>query len=401
LKQNVNFTPVIFGGYVNGYSLARTFYETYKVKSIICDTVRNVAYYSKFCDYIIVENPNRNIELFLDNIKSIGEKIRKKIRIPILLVTNDIWLIPLAKYKLELENIFLYSFSGWDIIGKFVNKDKLYEQSHLLGVPYPKSLYITSNNDIDIQQLDSPFLVKPADVNEYSYSFPKQKRNFIFETVEDVFAHLKSIYLSNYKGGFIIQEYIPGGTENLYTCSSYSDSTGKIKAVSTGCKLSQSPAEAGTITSGLVKYNDEIIELTKKLLESNNFFGIANTEFKYDKRNNTYKLIEVNARPGMWNYSVFLSGVNLIEYLVNDVIYNRPLLYSESSKSLIWTMLPKREILEKIKTYDNKLIVKKLLKEGEIYNPLRNKKDGFVFNFRYYYALIKKCIKHILWCFIK
>jgi len=385
----MNIEPVIFGGFVNGYSLARTFYETYNIKSTICDVKRNVAYYSKFCKYIIVENPNKDIDKFINEIKNIGKKIKNESKTPLLLVTNDIWLIPLAKYKNELDDIFIYTFPGWDIIDKYVNKNKLYELSNSLGVPYPKNLNIYSKNNIDIEQLDFPILIKPIDVNEYSYFFPDKKRNYIFETKDNTYIHLEFIYSKNYTGGLIVQEYIPGGVENLYTCTSFSDSSGKVKAVSTGCKLSQFPVEAGTITAGLVKYNKEIIELTKTLLESNNFFGIANTEFKYDKRNNTFKLIEVNARPGMWNYSVFLSGINLINLLVDDLIFKKTLTYSEGTNSLIWTRVTKRELLKNLESYENKSEILKLLETGKIFDPLDNKNDGFIFKLRYYLSNFK------------
>jgi D-aspartate ligase len=391
----MNFTPVIFGGYVNGYSLARAFYETYKIKSVICDIERKFSYHSIFCNLIIVENPNKNVEKFIYSVKNIGKAIRSESKLPLLLVTNDIWLIPLAKYKNELEDIYIYSFSGWDIIEKFVNKNTLYSVSDLLGIPYPKTVIIDSNKNINIKQLNCPLLVKPSDVNQYTHFFPDKKRNRIFDTEEKTLEYIESIYINNYTGCFIIQEYIPGGVENLYTCTTYSNNNGEIKAASTGCKLSQSPAEAGTITSGLVKYCKEIIESTKIILESNHFFGIANTEFKYDKRDNTYKLIEVNARPGMWNYSVFLSGVNLIEYLVDDIIHNRTLFYNESKENLIWTVIPKWELNKNFERQENTLLVSRLLNEGRVFNPIINRSDGVIYKFRYNFLTFKASLKYL------
>jgi D-aspartate ligase len=388
----MNFVPVIFGGYVNGYSLARTFYETYNIESIICDISKNIAYYSKFCKFFIIKNPNNDIDAFINDVIKIGRSVRDLSKFPILLVTNDIWLIPLAKYKKKLENIFLYSFSGWDVIDKFVNKNKLYKLSFSLGISYPKTVCVNRSRrlDFDIQQLQFPLLVKPSDVNEYSYCFPGYKRNFVFETIDAILNHLRFVYENNYSGDLILQEYIPGGVENLFTCTTYSDRTGKVLAASTGCKLSQFPVEAGTITSGLVKHNKYIIEFTRILLESNSFFGIANTEFKYDTRNNTYKLIEINARPGMWNYSVFLSGINLIKYLIDDIVYKKPLSYSETRENLIWSLIAKREIKKNYENYENKLLVSKLLEDGKVFYPLRNKNDGFIFKLRYFFLLFRR-----------
>ncbi|MCL2156451.1 MAG: hypothetical protein FWH54_00315, partial [Methanobrevibacter sp.] len=253
-----------------------------------------------------------------------------------------------------------------------------------------------SINNFDFQNLCFPIIIKPSDTNEYSYYFPTKERNYIFENEEDAFSHIKLLFSSNYKGRIIIQEYIPGGAESLFTCTTYSNINGKIKAVSTGCKLSQYPSNAGTITSGLVKYNSEIITKTKTLLEANYYFGIANTEYKFDKRDNTYKLMEINARPGMWNYSSFLSGINIIKYLVDDLIYNKTLLYSESTEMLIWTRNIKKKIKINVNNYENKEIVKILLKEKKIFNPLNNKNDGLIFKIRYYLISIKEYLKFII-----
>ena len=47
------------------------------------------------------------------------------------------------------------------------------------------------------------------------------------------------------------------------------------------------------------------------LIETLGFYGIANTEFKLDIRTGEFKLIEINARSGMWNSSVLNSGINM------------------------------------------------------------------------------------------
>jgi D-aspartate ligase len=375
---NINFIPVIFGGFVNAYSLARTFYETYTIKSIVCDTRKNIAAFSKICDFITIENPNKNETNFIDIVKKIGKNICINGKTPLLLVAGDNYLIPLAKHKRELENIYLYTFSGWEIIEKLVNKNKLYELSEVLDIPYPRTV-CTNKNIQPFYHLVPPLLVKPSDGNEFLYNFPGTKRNNIFISHNEVKDYLKFIYSNNYKSDFIIQEYIPGGAENLYTCTTYSDSGGHVKGVSTGYKLSQYPSEAGTITSGITGYNKEIIYLTKVILEENEYFGIANTEFKYDKRDNTYKLMEVNARPGMWNYSTILSGINLVSLLVNDIVSKETLFYSEGCNSFIWTIISKKDVVKQIHNIENLSTVQELIKEKKIFNPIDNKAENLFF----------------------
>lgn len=372
------FKPVVFGGYVNGYSLARTFKETYNIKSIICDYTNSISYYSEFCEYRIVTDPQKNEELFVEEVQNIGKLIREDKKIPLLIVTNDIWLIPLSKYKEELEKIFMYTFSDVETINELANKNKLYELCDKIGVDYPKT-YKYNNYNESIENLTPPLLIKPSNVPEFIGYFPNKKRNGVFSTLEDARAYLEEIYSKGYKDEMIIQEYIPGGVENLYTCTTYSTQKGIVKGVSVGCKLSQYPEEAGTITSGLIKYDEEVESLTKKIIEYKKFFGIANTEFKYDARDNSYKLIEVNARPGMWNYSSILSGVNLIEKMIDDIVFNKEITFTRGMKSLIWTRISKGEIFKFIEGTENADDVKELFRKKEVYDPLVNIEEGIGF----------------------
>lgn len=391
----MKFIPVIFGGYVNAYSLARIFNETYGIKSIICDVRGNNAAFSRICRFIVMENPNTNETKFIETAARIGKEIRDKGAVPLLLAAGDNYLIPLSKHKEILELIYLYSFSGWEVIEKLVHKNRLYELSGSLNIPCPKTMCVNSPVE-DFRHLTPPLLVKPSDVNEFIYTFPGKKKNRVFNNYDETRFYVMMIYSGNYQSELIIQEYIPGGAENLFTCTTYSDTSGKIRTVSTGHKLSQHPPEAGTITSGITGYNKDIINLTKIILEHCYYFGIANTEFKYDKRNNTYRLMEVNARPGMWNYSTLLSGVNIIQSLVNDAVYKKSLPYTEGHTAFLWSIVSKGEMIKQTTGTENQSMVFDLIKKGNFFNPLDNKIENIIFKFmeKYRLSLFRKlCVK--------
>ena len=67
------------------------------------------------------------------------------------------------------------------------------------------------------------------------------------------------------------------------------------------------------------------------------FHGIANTEFKFDKNSGEFKLIEINARPGMWNLSALNTGVNLPLLAYGDACgYSDYKFTGTSNKELVW-----------------------------------------------------------------
>ena len=107
---------------------------------------------------------------------------------------------------------------------------------------------------------------------------------------------------------------------------------------STGHKIRQNPPDAGTIVSGRVTPEPELFQLGKKLIKAAGYYGISNTEFKKDPRDGNFKLIEINPRPGMWNYSVMASGINL-PYIAYEEVHGRTVSpVGSTEQELIWIL---------------------------------------------------------------
>ena len=242
LRNDINI--IIFGGYVNGYSIARTIKETYDIKPIILDYKKLFSSKSKLCDFMLTYDPKKEEEKFLEHMKVIGQKLEGKKNI--IFVTNDEWLIPLSIHRKELEKYFIYTFSDWEIIKNLTIKKNLYRLCEDLQISFPKTQIIDKESIYKIKTLKLPILLKPSNVVNYIKSI-KGKRNNVFNNYDDALSFLK-ICFEKYNDLIIAQEYIPGGVENLYTASTYSNKV-VFKKISIGYRLSQY-LQAGTITSG-------------------------------------------------------------------------------------------------------------------------------------------------------
>lgn len=384
MKDEANI--IIFGGYVNGYSIARTINETYSLKPFIFDYKKQFSSKSKFVNYRMTYNPAET-EKFIQDLKNFGKKTKDKKNI--IFVTNDEWLIPLAKHKKDLEEYYIYTFSDWEVIKQLTIKKNLYQLCEQLEIPYPQTEVIDKQNINKIKKLKTPILIKPSNVVNYINSV-KEKRNNVFDNYNDAEQFIIKCF-KKYEDLLIAQEYIPGGVENLYTATTYSNKDGLLLGISIGHKLSQYPPEAGTITSGYTKYIEEIEHMTRKIIKESKYYGIANTEYKYDIRDNTYKLIEINPRPGMWNYSALKSGVNLFYLLIED-------LYNQSDKkavikeediirgkeNVVWTVIPKLELKKILKN-------NKIYQYSEIIDPRKNVRESI----KYKINLKISDIKHL------
>jgi len=345
---NKKILPIVLGGGVNGYSAIRSIYETFNIKSKIIEYRKYFSYYSKFSDYYFVSDPKSNPNEFVEKLIDISKNHyeSKKIIFP----TTDAFLIPLLKNMNRLEKHYIFPFSKWSVVKKLIFKDKLYQLCKNLNIKYPRTQKISRIDDLDLNIISFPVLVKPSNVVDFETCFSGEKKNKIFDKKERLIKYLKKRFTTkDFKSGFIVQNYIKGGTENLYTITTYTDKNFDIKGASIGHKLNQYPPDAGTIRSGYVNWKEGLFEDTQKLFKETGFYGIANTEYKLDQETGEFYMMEVNPRSGVWNYSCYATGVDLFGMSIKEHALDKEIDFKKSNENIVWTIENKDRLLKQIK----------------------------------------------------
>ena len=109
-----------------------------------------------------------------------------------------------------------------------------------------------------------------------------------------------------------MSEYIPGPEKYIYTYGSVADN-GDVLSEYMGRKLTQRPMRFGV--AGIAESTpmiDDVRTFSKAILKASDFSGISQIEFKWDKRDGQYYLMEINPRIWLWAQTATLSGVNLV-----------------------------------------------------------------------------------------
>ena len=65
------------------------------------------------------------------------------------------------------------------------------------------------------------------------------------------------------------------------------------------------------------------VQILKDFMESIHYHGFAEVDMKYDPRDNTFKVLEINARQGRCSYYLAMMGKNLVQVLVDDCVYHK------------------------------------------------------------------------------
>ncbi|MDB5465843.1 MAG: hypothetical protein JWQ46_605 [Phenylobacterium sp.] len=96
----------------------------------------------------------------------------------------------------------------------------------------------------------------------------------------------------------IIQEYIPDDQAEDWFYHGYCKEGGESVVGFTGRKLRSYPPFRGATSYGLSAINDDVVEISQSLLRKLQYAGIVELEFRFDKRDGQYKLIDFNPRLG-------------------------------------------------------------------------------------------------------
>jgi D-aspartate ligase len=118
----------------------------------------------------------------------------------------------------------------------------------------------------------------------------------------------------------MVQEYIPGDLRSHWMVSAYFDNRSDCLLAFTGQKLRESQAGAGFTTLGVCTPNEEVERLTRNLLTTIGYHGIVDAEWRYDARDQRYKLLDVNPRMGsQFRAFVGMHGMDSVRALYLDL----------------------------------------------------------------------------------
>ena len=111
----------------------------------------------------------------------------------------------------------------------------------------------------------------------------------------------------------------------------------------------------------------------KTFLEDINYQGFCEFDLKYDYRDNTFKVLEINARQGRCSYYLSMLGYNLVKILIDDLIYHQRNDFKFLEDKVLLSFVPKGIVKKYITNQAYQKEVLRLWKKD--INPLSYNKD--------------------------
>lgn len=198
----------------------------------------------------------------------------------------------------ELSRVFLLTTPPWDTAHRAYDKRLLQQQAASVGIHYAWSYSPRDREDLANIRCPLPAVLKPT-VRHERNPFTAAKAWRVDDHVSLLAAYDRASKLHAAKE-IMLQEFIPGGGAAQFSYAALWDRGEPLLSL-VARRTRQFPIEFGR-TSTFVETveNPQVEEAACRLLRSLNYTGLAETEFKYDRRDGRYKILDVNLRIWTW-----------------------------------------------------------------------------------------------------
>ncbi len=362
MSETPKFTPILLGSDFNVYGMARSLYALYHqpVKAFASIQLAPTRF-TKVVDLELFPGFDED-PVWINTMRQLKERYRDHEEPVILIGCGDGYAELIAKHKDELSDVFICPYIDYDLLKHLNNKERFYEICDKYNLPYPATKTISKaehdNQTVVEQPFDYPVALKPANSVEWlDVHFEGRKKAFRIQSREEFDRVLDAAYANGYKSDFILQDFIPGDDSNMRVLNAYVDQHHHVKMMCLGHPLLEDPAPSaiGNYVAILPEYNEAIYQQIKSFLEEIEFTGYANFDMKYDVRDNTFKLFEINLRQGRSSFFVTLNGYNLADWVVKDYVKqdlaDQPTVYGnqDESQHALWLGVPVK-VFKKIRS---------------------------------------------------
>lgn len=369
--MKLRFQPLLFGGDINVYSVARAFHEAYGVRAICFGKFPSgPAFESAIIDYRVCAE-NEDAAHFCRNVEDVAKEFSD--RTVILVACGDSYVKLAAENKAHFPENVIAPYAAPEMINELIHKERFYQLCEKYGLAYPDTFVYRREMGTQFDlPFDPPFIVKPSNgVAYWEHPFEGNEKVFKCADRAQLEQVLDRVYASGYPDSMIIQDFIPGDDSYMRVLTNYSDQTGKVKLMCLGHVLLEehTPHGIGNHAVILTEVNDDLCGQIRGFLEEIGFTGFSNFDIKYDQRDKRFKVFEINCRQGRSNYYVTGAGYNIARFLVDDFIEEKtmPLVIADSPS--LWLVVPKAVAFDYIVS-DYHKEMKALIRRKRVRNPL-------------------------------
>jgi D-aspartate ligase len=231
----------------------------------------------------------------------------------VLIAAGDAELRLLSQHHAELAAIFRMTVPPWETVRWAHDKRLTYERAAALGIDYPRSY-----NPRDLQELKEldchfPVVLKPT-VREQKNAFTRAKAWRADDRATLLARYQEAAALVGERA-IVLQELIPGGGAAQFSYAAVWHRGAPVASL-VARRTRQYPVDFGFTSTFVETMEQKEVEVAAcRFLQSIDYSGLVEVEFKHDQRDGRYKILDVNARAWTWNGLGSIAGVDFAHVL--------------------------------------------------------------------------------------
>ena len=267
--------------------------------------------FTRFCEVREAPNSQEEPQQLFDYLLRASDELIGAIIFP----TRDADLLFLDRFRGDLEKLYKLAIPPRSVLSRLIDKGALAEAATEAGISIPRTALVSEQAHLEkvASLVGFPCVVKPVRSIHWRHgNHWKEVGGRKAFRVEN-FVQLQEAYdrISPVRAEVLLQEWIPGGTDQIVVWGGYVKLGQEPQAHFTARKLVQSPDEFGTGCVVESFHIPDLLEPSLRLCRVLGYEGIAEVEYKRDARDGALKLIEINARHWDWHELSRVSHANL------------------------------------------------------------------------------------------
>lgn len=362
------FLPIILGSDENAYGDVRLIREKYDVRPLICcQRLLIPTMHSKLFDYRCISEFDREevfvpalLEIVRDSL-TVYEKI-------VVIACSDYYAGLMSKNYRSFEGLIANRFPSPELLQRFETKDRFYQLCDECGLDYPKTVIVEKKDRMtacDALPFSFPIVLKPENSNatEYLHLRFREKKKVYFLSSKSEYLHIAAaLNAAGYEGKLILQEFIQGGDDAMRVINSYSDNQGVLRVSSLGQPVLEeyAPYTLGNYAAIITRDDKALYEKIQNFLNRIGYCGFSNIDMKYDSQTGRYLLFEINPRLGRSSFFVRAGGINMMEVLIEDAVFQKKTEPHFGTVNALWSNVPLAILKKYVKNSQLKKEVKRL-----------------------------------------
>lgn len=299
----------------------------------------------KITDPLISTNQAKN-----DLIRLAGNQELK----PVLFYSNDQQLLMISEYRDELSKYFRFCMPSAELVTACVDKQSFIQLCIQYQLPLP---YTYKKSEVlqpgFSKTITYPCIIKPTTRYLWRINGVDPEQKVILVDSPTKLDNLISSIESD--KDYVVQQFIPGNDDLIYSYHAFHDANGKSLGKYCGRKLRCKPLVNGYSSSVTLVENDYLMSIGDEIVKKLSLYGPIKIDFKYNKSDEKYYLLEINPRFNMWHYLGMICGINLPKnaflYLTNHPT-TVPVMYKTNIKWLNF----RRDFIAGLEAYKTKQI---------------------------------------------